>query len=202
VEYRSSFLIVILVFGILFSMLYASQASLRSYSLSIPIKPEPSLTEDEAINIARADIEKKVAPLHVDKFVLFTKYYGHPLSLDYIHSNGTQYYYNSTNGYEIASTCTGDSCNFRDVDHLLKGHLFYVVDGSWQDSSVRNCSPFIHAVDAYSGDTLGVRRRSRGHGLHGSSSRLVESSAALLQRDELTASAANDTAPTHNKFIY
>lgn len=152
--YRSSILIVIVVFGILFAMLYASQATFRPYSLSIPIKPEPALTEDDAINIAKADIENKVAPLHVDKFVLFTKYHGYPLSLYYIHYNGTQFYYNSTNGYAIDYICNDDFCNFRDVDHLLKGHLFYVLDGSWQDSSIKNCSPFIHTIDAQSGEIL------------------------------------------------
>lgn len=151
--YRSAGLIVIAVFGILFAMLYISQATLQSSSMSASVQTKPTLTEEDAINITKVDIEKKVAPMHVDKFVLFTKYYGHPLSLYFIHNNGTQYYINSTS-YTIYGTCAGDSCNLRDVDDLLKGHLFYVLDGSWQDSSIRNCSPFIHTVDATSGEIL------------------------------------------------
>jgi hypothetical protein len=134
-------------------MLYASEATFRSYSLLVPINPEPTLSEDDVISIVKADIEKKVAPHQVDKFVLFTKYYEKPLSLYYIHHNGSQYYYNSTNNYTINFVCS-DECNLRDVDHLLKGHLFYVLDGSWQDASIRNCSPFIHTIDAHSGEIL------------------------------------------------
>ncbi|MGI0048266.1 MAG: hypothetical protein ACREAW_01895 [Nitrososphaera sp.] len=151
--HRSTVLIIIVVSGLLFSILYASQA-IRKPFVAMGIETRPALTEDDAINIARDDIEKKVAPMHVDKFVLFTKYYGHQLSLIFIHDNGTLYAINSTNGYAIYHTCAGDTCNLRDVNELLRGHLFYVVDGSWQDSSIRNCSPFIHAVDAKSGEIL------------------------------------------------
>ena len=150
--HRSAVLIIILVFGVLFSMLYASQALPRSSDFANGIPTKPTLTEDDVTNIARTDLERKVAPNHVDKFVLFTKYNGYPLSLAFVHENGTQFYIRS------GDTCTlpvDTACNIgSEIADAIKGHLVYFVDGSWQDVSVRNCSPFIYAVDAKSGEIL------------------------------------------------
>jgi hypothetical protein len=148
--HRSTAVIIILVFGVLFSILYASEI-IRTSTLAIEIENRPALTEDVTA-IARTDLKKKVAPMNVDKFVLFPTYYGHPLSLAFVHNNGTQYYINS------GDTCTLPAdkvCNIEnEIADAIKGHLVYFVDGSWQDASVRNCSSFIYAVDAKSGAIL------------------------------------------------
>jgi hypothetical protein len=147
---KSSTLISILVFGVLFALLSASQL-LRSTAREIETRP--ALTQDDAAKIARADLEKNVAPAHVDTFVVLPTYFGHSLSLIFIHNNGTVFDIDTTDD-SIYNSCTGDTCNLKDVNSLLRGHLFYIVDGSWQDSSARNCSEFIYAVDANSGTIL------------------------------------------------
>ncbi len=147
--YRSTALIVILAFGVLFAAL----------ALVVPSPPatmeiRPSLTEDDVANITKADMEKKVAPMHVDRFLLYPRYIGHPLSLFFIFENGTHYYPNTGN------TCTPTSsdpmpCGMSsELVDATKGHLTYIVDGCWQDSLVRNINHFIYAVDANSGEIL------------------------------------------------
>jgi plastocyanin len=115
----------------------------------LAIDTTPTLTEDEVANITRDDIESKVSPLHVDKFLLYPRYYGYPLTLAYVHENGTQYYVNT------GDSCTDEACSIGNgLEDAVKGHLAYMVDGDWQDTSVRNCNHFIYGVDANNGEIL------------------------------------------------
>ncbi|HKZ61889.1 MAG TPA: plastocyanin/azurin family copper-binding protein [Nitrososphaera sp.] len=116
----------------------------------LAIDTTPTLTEDEVANITRDDIESKVSPLHADKFLLFPRYFGHPLTLVYVHENGTEYYMHS------GDTCAVDGlCGMgKDLEDAIKGHLAYIVDGDWQDTSVWNCNHFIYGVDANTGKIL------------------------------------------------
>lgn len=119
------------------------------------IESRPTLTEDDAADITKADMEKKVAPMHVDKFVLYPRYYGHPLTLTFIHENGTQYFPNTGKTCMRAPDDTIISCGLgNELADAIEGHLAYIVDGSWQDDSVGNCNHFIYAVDAMTGEIL------------------------------------------------
>jgi hypothetical protein len=146
---RSSTLIIILVLGILSSMFYASGATYSAKSVEIFTKP--TISDTDAINIAKQNLELETSPNHVDKFVTFSQYYGHHEALVFIHNNGTQFYIDSAN-HTIYDKCVG--CNFSNIISTLKGHLFYVIDGSWQDSFIRNCSPYMYTIDANSGEIL------------------------------------------------
>lgn len=147
-------MIIILVFGVLFAILYASQL-IRTDSTPKGFRTTPSLTEDEAINIAVSDLEKKVAPLHLDKYVVTQRYFGSSLILFFVHNNGTLYAIAEDN--TIYLPCEGPGCQVGDGNDLFRGNLFYDVNGSWQDSSVRNCSPFVYTIDAESGEILWSR---------------------------------------------
>jgi plastocyanin len=118
------------------------------------IESRPNLTEDDAANITKADMEKKLAPMHVDKFVLYPRYYGHPLTLTFVHENGTQYF-PSTGKTCMRTLDDIMSCGMsNELADAIEGHLAYIVDGSWQDASVGNCNHFIYAVDARTGEIL------------------------------------------------
>jgi hypothetical protein len=113
------------------------------------------LSQDDAANIAIADLQKKVAPLHLDRYVETQRYFGDTLLMIFVHENGT--IYGVENNGTIYRVCDGPNCHFGDGSDPLKGQLFYDVNGSWQDSSVKNCSPFTYAIDAQSGVILWSR---------------------------------------------
>jgi hypothetical protein len=115
-------------------------------------KTRPSLSQDDAMNIAIADLQKKIAPLHLDKYVETQKHFGSSLNLLFVHNNGTLY--GVADNYTIFRPCEGPNCQFLPGNDHFRGHLFYDVNGSWQDSSVRNCSYFVYAIDAQSGAIL------------------------------------------------
>jgi hypothetical protein len=170
---RSSILIVILVFGVLFFMLFVSQNIAINPS---PIQTKATLLEDDAIHIVKADIDKKFASSYasptnqIGRIIIFDRYpQHHSLRLVYVHNNGALYYV--TSNY---TTITGDStfhgyC-FKSIDHgclirsdinstgakfieNTKGHLAYVIDGNWQSTDMK-AADFFYLVDAESGKIL------------------------------------------------
>lgn len=149
---KSSILIAILVFAALFSIISVSQLTRANYSVR-DFKTKPSITEDEAINITISDLEKKVAPLHLDKYVMTQQYFGSPLQLVFVHNNGTVYGIDDDEG-SLFRVCDGPwpDCAVGDGNDRYKGHLFYDVNGSWHDASVGNCSPYVYLIDADSGE--------------------------------------------------
>ena len=150
---KSSLLIVILVFAALLSLISVSQLTRTNYAVT-DFKTKPTITEDEAINITISDLEKKVAPLHLDKYVMTQQYFGSTLELLFVQNNGTVYGINNDDDGSLFRVCEGPwpNCAVGDGNDLYKGHLFYDVNGSWHDSSVGNCSPFVYLIDADSGE--------------------------------------------------
>jgi hypothetical protein len=97
------------------------------------------------------DLEQKIAPLHLDKYAETQKYFGSPLVLLFVHDNGRV---NAIDGDAIYQPCDPPNCDIVGGKEPVRGHVFYDVNGSWQDSSVGNCSSFLYAIDADSGEIL------------------------------------------------
>ena len=131
-------------------MLYFSE-SIAANSPPEGFRFEPDISEDAAIDIAIADLEQKIAPLHLDKYVQTQRYFGSSLSLVFVHENGTVY---EVVGNTFFQPCDPAPCDIVGGKEPVRGHLFYDVNGSWQDSSVGNCSDFLYAIDAESGEIL------------------------------------------------
>jgi hypothetical protein len=147
---NSSVLIVILVFGVLFSLLYASQSMAANYPPK-GFKTLPRVGEDAAIDIAMNDLKEQIIPLQLDKYVETQRYFGSPVGLLFVHANGTVC---AIEGNTIFQPCDPAPCDIVGGKEPVRGHLFYDIDGSWQDSSVGNCSSFLYAIDAESGEIL------------------------------------------------
>ena len=140
-------LTVILVFAILFALLYASER-VRS---SIPTIP--TLTEEQAKEVMKDDIQKRVGNVSVRVYSNFT---GEPLPLIYYrHVDNMAFRINETS-HEIMSSCIPTlACFLNNKEGVLAsidGRLFYFVEGSY--SGEDKSSPAYYYIDGMNGNIL------------------------------------------------
>jgi len=125
-----------------------------------PIPTLPTLTEDQAIDIMKADIERRVGDASM--ISIYAKdsrdptYRGEPLPLIYYRQeDATAFRINETSHTIMASCIPSVECflgNRQDVLDSINGRLTYFIEGSHGTEEKR--SPAAYYVDAMSGDIL------------------------------------------------
>lgn len=147
--WRSSVLIIILVFSTLFLILYASE-SLRLTS------PIPKLTENQATEVMKADIQERVGNVTVRIYPMDHPLFGDALPLLYYRqADNMVFRINETSGAVMASCSASLDCflnNKQDVLESIDGRLFYFLDGSYSGKHMN--SPAYYYIDAINGDVL------------------------------------------------
>lgn len=172
---RSFVLVVVLVFGVMFSALYYASSRLSSQQQTNIIPTVPKVSEQQAIQIAENDLKKHpiqglarncvcaVVPVFVDKYIPVSEFQSNKahLPLEYYHPNGTFYEINSTSTYY---TIMGKHSLNDDIKsgyyqqyngkfgvylELGKGRLYWILDGG-----DNNGIPFLYDIDAINGEIL------------------------------------------------
>jgi hypothetical protein len=179
VGYRSSVLIVILVFGILFSMLYFAKPT---DSNNIPTTPR--ISNAQAVGAVEDYLNERVRRFETislyygestpdGKTIVQPKYYlasefldnGYDLWVRYYHPNSTLFYLKAdeqTGDYIIVGKCNDAQENpcippNPEIRSLLSGHLVYLLDTAWiyrEENDEHTDLPDGFYVDAISGKVL------------------------------------------------
>jgi hypothetical protein len=169
---RSSFLIIILVFGVLFSLLFASsQATKHTTTTLTAIPTVPKVSEQQAIAITENDLRQhprqdltrtcvcEITPALADKYVPISEFQSGKvhLPLEYYNPNGFFYEINSTTTTIIGKWNNDNppvgyhQYNGKNEATLEigKGRLYWILDGI-----DNNGIPFLYNIDAISGEIL------------------------------------------------
>jgi plastocyanin len=158
VGYHSSVLIVIFVFGVLFSALYvSSQLAIPRHSPNI-ISTEPKISQLQVIETVEQHLRSRIPDLETLRLYFFLYNYTNDrnsdapvggwsfssvkqnpellnLPLFFVHANGTQYQINSTDGsYQVRCLKAPDinNCAFpKSTEYAVKDRLVYRTESIW-----------------------------------------------------------------------